>query len=279
MLKPKMKRRMKKFADGGYTEDAALEGMNEARAKYDADAAESDMPESNALPAASRAAAKVASFGDAFSAARKGGAKTFEYKGKSYTTEMAKPTAKAAPRAAARADTSSDAAEMARLSRSKAPVAAAAPAAKVASRRSVNVKDIMPTEEEIASASNYIPGAGAGRTLAAAAPRIGSTVRQLANEPTLKRYAQEALGGGRRGLPEPTRALQAPPRGLPAPKAKPETTAPKREPTRAETRNRRLGDEFDEGVEFKRGGKIKAYATGGKIDGCAVKGKTKGRMV
>jgi len=30
---------------------------------------------------------------------------------------------------------------------------------------------------------------------------------------------------------------------------------------------------------YKRGGKVKKYAEGGSIDGCAQRGKTKGRMV
>jgi hypothetical protein len=38
--------------------------------------------------------AKLSSFGAAFAAARKAGDKTFEFKGKKYTTEMAKPKAK-----------------------------------------------------------------------------------------------------------------------------------------------------------------------------------------
>jgi hypothetical protein len=46
------------------------------------------------------------SFGEEFSAARKSGKKTFEYKGKKYTTEMAKPAAKPAARPAAAASRS-----------------------------------------------------------------------------------------------------------------------------------------------------------------------------
>lgn len=38
--------------------------------------------------------AKLSNFGAAFAAARKAGQKTFEFKGKKYTTEMAKPKAK-----------------------------------------------------------------------------------------------------------------------------------------------------------------------------------------
>jgi hypothetical protein len=30
---------------------------------------------------------------------------------------------------------------------------------------------------------------------------------------------------------------------------------------------------------MKKGGKVKGYKSGGSIDGCAIKGKTKGKMV
>jgi hypothetical protein len=43
--------------------------------------------------------AKLSNFGAAFAAARKAGQKTFEFKGKKYTTEMAKPKPKAKPKA------------------------------------------------------------------------------------------------------------------------------------------------------------------------------------
>ena len=43
--------------------------------------------------------AKLSNFGAAFNAARKAGEKTFMFKGKEYTTEMAKPKPKAKPAA------------------------------------------------------------------------------------------------------------------------------------------------------------------------------------
>jgi hypothetical protein len=51
--------------------------------------------------------AKLSSFGAAFNAARRGGEKTFTWKGKKYTTEMAKP--KAAPKAAPKASKADEA--------------------------------------------------------------------------------------------------------------------------------------------------------------------------
>ena len=53
-------------------------------------------------PKAAPAPAKKMSFKEAFASARKGGDKTFEWQGKKYTTELAKPKAAApAPKAAA----------------------------------------------------------------------------------------------------------------------------------------------------------------------------------
>jgi hypothetical protein len=48
--------------------------------------------------------AKLSNFGAAFNAARQAGDKTFMFKGKKYTTEMAKPKAKAAPKAEPKAE-------------------------------------------------------------------------------------------------------------------------------------------------------------------------------
>ena len=49
--------------------------------------------------------------------------------------------------------------------------------------------------------------------------------------------------------------------------------------------NPRMGVD-SKGIEFKKGGKVKKMASGGKVssaskraDGCAIRGKTKGRMV
>ena len=53
--------------------------------------------------------------------------------------------------------------------------------------------------------------------------------------------------------------------------------------SRADIQAKRAATTFDElaDVGFKRGGKVKCYAKGGSVrgDGCATKGKTKGRMV
>lgn len=42
---------------------------------------------------------------------------------------------------------------------------------------------------------------------------------------------------------------------------------------------RKTPDTMGRAMKMNKGGKMKKYAKGGSIDGCAVKGKTKGKMV
>jgi hypothetical protein len=79
-------RKPRKFAEGDYIEDDAVLS-EEQNAKNTADAA-------------ANAPAKTPSFKEAFAAARGAGDKTFEWGGKKFTTEMAKPKAavKATPK-------------------------------------------------------------------------------------------------------------------------------------------------------------------------------------
>jgi hypothetical protein len=79
-------RKPRKFAEGDYIEDDAVQ-------------TEEQNASNNAIAAA--APAKTPSFKEAFAAARSGGDKTFEWGGKKFTTELAKPkaAAKAAPKA------------------------------------------------------------------------------------------------------------------------------------------------------------------------------------
>ena len=58
------------------------------------------------------------------------------------------------------------------------------------------------------------------------------------------------------------------------PEARPRTPPPRGNPA---PKRRMTREEIDEQMK-KAGKKPKAYAKGGSIDGCAVKGKTKGRM-
>lgn len=91
-----MKRKMKRFSAGGMddyesSDDAKNLIAAAAREKAEAEAPKTKMPDVGEP-------LKMASFGEAFKEARGRGDKTFEYMGKKYTTEMAKPKA-AAPKA------------------------------------------------------------------------------------------------------------------------------------------------------------------------------------
>ena len=104
-----MMAKIKKYSEGGYedTDDAKNLEMAAAREKADA--------EKPAEPL------KMASFKEAFAEARKAGDKTFEYMGKKYTTELAKPKSESKTPAGPRASDTGD--ELSRLlRRSPSPV-------------------------------------------------------------------------------------------------------------------------------------------------------------
>jgi hypothetical protein len=92
-----MKRRLRKFENGGVTSDD-LEKANASedpiytlnKLKGFTDTDDSGPSRSMASPAP-----KSMSFKEAFASARKGGDKSFEWQGKKYTTELAKPKAAA----------------------------------------------------------------------------------------------------------------------------------------------------------------------------------------
>lgn len=92
-----MKRKVKRFSNGGMDDYSSSDDAKNLMAAAEREAAESNAPA--AAPVVSAPAMKMASFGEAFKEARNRGDKTFEYMGKKYTTEMAKP--KAAPKAEA----------------------------------------------------------------------------------------------------------------------------------------------------------------------------------
>lgn len=101
--------KVKKYSAGGYedTDDAKNLILAAEREKADA--------EKPAEPL------KMASFKEAFASARKAGDKTFEYMGKKYTTELAKPKSESKTPAGPRASDTGD--ELSRLlRRSPSPV-------------------------------------------------------------------------------------------------------------------------------------------------------------
>lgn len=87
-------KRKKCFADGGLTEDetAGLDTGYRQGAEAPAGTGEDERPAPTGMSEATKFA-EPATFGAAFKAARASGAKTFEFKGKKYTTELASPKA------------------------------------------------------------------------------------------------------------------------------------------------------------------------------------------
>ena len=92
-------RKVRKFENGGVTaddleranaSDDPIYTLNKIKGFTDSDDSDSDSVSSSA------AAPKSMSFKEAFAAARKGGGKTFEWQGKKYTTDLAKPAVKPA---------------------------------------------------------------------------------------------------------------------------------------------------------------------------------------
>lgn len=89
-----MKRKVKRFNEGGYESTDDYKNLMSAADREGVEYTGGEFAKT--LPAEPM---KMASFGEAFKEARGRGDKTFEYMGKKYTTEMAKP--KAAPKAEA----------------------------------------------------------------------------------------------------------------------------------------------------------------------------------
>ena len=86
-----MKRKVKRFSEGGdYESSDDAKNLKLAAEREDVERIGGDFAKT--LPGEPM---KMASFGEAFKEARGRGDKTFEYMGKKYTTEMAKPKAAA----------------------------------------------------------------------------------------------------------------------------------------------------------------------------------------
>ncbi len=101
-----------------------------------------------------------------------------------------------------------------------------------------------------------------------------AAAKKAAEGPQMSKSEKELLESTMRG--RASRAEQKAKR--PAPK-KPETSASGK--SKASPRSKTKYDEDTAGTEFRRGGKIKGYASGGSVtraDGCAQRGKTRGMM-
>jgi hypothetical protein len=97
-----MKRRLRKFEEGGVTSDDLEKANASEDPIYTLNKLKGFTDTDDSGPSRSASAPKSMSFKEAFASARKGGDKSFEWQGKKYTTELAKPKAAApAPKAAA----------------------------------------------------------------------------------------------------------------------------------------------------------------------------------
>jgi hypothetical protein len=174
-------------------------------------------------------------FGSAFAAARKAGAKTFEFGGKKYTTE----TREEADKKAGSAVTAKY------LKLRDAP--AGADTAKMrdeadrAGRKFTGFSRDVDTGDDMQRKAGMRPKAVDTSKAQAAGAKFAKLSQAEANAP--------------KGASEATRkAMSA------------ATSAAKREYESA-------------AAGMKKGGAIKKYAKGGSVDGCAQRGKTKGRMI
>jgi len=311
-----------------FREDQTARMMRLARGESgDAPAASVSRSMASAAPAAEPAAAEPAAaepaagpmaaapkpqnFKSAFADARSAGDKTFEFGGKKYTTELAKPSAPstlpppAAPKAEAKkADT---------------PVERGLPA-KSAKEQSLAVAQIplddkrTPVKGESASGSEL--GRNISNTLSALPISRGIQAAQsgaklagrkaveevVKKDPTFRNRELEILkdipkllGGPKKqaALPAPPKqlALPAPPKRLPydrpAASAAESTTAKLAgelrrgaQPTKFTSPNKstaskktRKFNEDEGGVEFRRGGSVSSASK--RADGCAIRGKTR----
>lgn len=93
-----MKRKVKKFSAGGdyaSSDDAKnlISAAEREAVEYEGEKIAKPLREAAQLAKYAASSQKVASFGEAFKEAKERGDKTFEYMGKKYTTETAKPKA------------------------------------------------------------------------------------------------------------------------------------------------------------------------------------------
>ena len=119
-----MKKKVKKYVTGDFVEDdyASSDDAKNLMLAADREAVEYEgekiaKPLREAAQAAKAEPLRMASFGEAFKEARGRGDKTFEYMGKQYTTEMAKPKSESKAPAGPRVSDTGDESE--RLSRRK----------------------------------------------------------------------------------------------------------------------------------------------------------------
>jgi len=250
------------------------------------------------------AGGKLSDFERAFKNARAAGAEQFTYNGKMYTTELASDKGKTAPKASASSEPVNARAEAAFASMQanrdrqaqaqKAqqdrearqfrptpgqPYATKEQAAQMVQRSGIDDKPIEQVRPELALLGPEMLGAGAELGVA------GSEAAGTAGRYALNRLAQsEAASAGRMAGVDAARVAQE----AAAKKAAAVAKAAATRQAAKEVAKQKLLEENEYMTQFamRRGGAVKRYASGGSVssaskrgDGCATKGKTKGKFV
>lgn len=223
-------------------------------------------------------APKKQTFKEAFAAARRAGDKKFTWNGKSYTTELAAPKV---------TDTGDETARM--LRRAPAPTGRAeipvgpeergpAKEGRIPGEFERNIRNTVNalTPFGVSGAMRGAKGLGEAASKGWQAGRAEVQAGKELAESTARGAASRAAIQARRAerakqAEEARKTAEAMEEAKPILKARPGKAKPS-EKTRY--RDEENVPEF----EFKKGGCTKKYARGGRIDGCAVKGKTRGTM-
>jgi hypothetical protein len=208
-------------------------------------------------------------FGTAFAAARKAGDKTFEFNGKKFTTETKDDQRKASEKRGGQGGRSGPTAgELEKLSKSKqdqfqaAQTAAKTPDAKAAREKQAQNQALGGVHPELMLGGAGLMKMAAGRAGANTAPKVASKVAEQAKTLVAKDRRMAAIPGRRAANAQQAKDNIA----------KFRAKEGSGSGAKAVTKSRTKFKDDEVGVEFKRGGSVRG-------DGCATKGKTKGRMV
>lgn len=234
-------------------------------------------------------------FGSAFRAARKAGDKTFTWKGKSYTTQLASekkvapaPVRRTAPAASSRAS--------APASAPRKETKAAAPAVSATKANAPVTRETAFAALQSKPKGTPAPAAKAKETPKSGAQQRGDYAARLTQSAAEKRKLESAPTGTPGAAlarlknlvgfgSSADERLAATMRRSAATEAQNEVRKRNAAAAEAAARAKRIeegkakaraGNPFYQSyLDKAKGGSVKGYAKGGKIDGCAVRGKTK----
>lgn len=221
---------------------------------------------------------KKESFGDAFKRNRARGEKTFEFNGKKYTTEV-KGEAASKPKSSVTTMRPTDE-DVSRVKTIQSAYASRGPEWQAKREKEQALEGSHP--EALLLGGPLAKGAArllGGKAAKEVKDRIEPTMDR---DPVLRDITPKQIGNTPKQLGGPSRQLPAP---APRPSPAKQLSGPKKveeKPSRAprDDDESRFADEGN--PNFKRGGKVKKMASGGKTrsassraDGCAIRGKTR----